>query len=190
MLKLAATAATLSTIAATPETGCYFYTIPAESGLSVKAQIDIKNESSMDFSVYFDVPAMGLADTTVVCLNEPYEWNVATSTMIVGKALSPCLAALQKMTNNAVVTPLSMVYDAELNSLSTTIVIPITITKASECQSFTVTAPVEPIKQDAESPIDVVAAVDAVTTTTTKSNASTVGLSVATIVAMILAVSL
>ena len=137
MLKLATVAASACAIvSATPESGCYFYAVPAAAGIDVKAQIEVTSGSTMDFSVYFNVPEMNLPDTTFLCAGEPYQWNAATSTMTVGTTVSACIAELKAKTNGAVATPIDLVYDASAHTLATSIVIPVIMNKASTCVAF------------------------------------------------------
>ncbi len=124
-----------------PETGCYFYELISKIN-KVQAQLEIKSDSIMEFSVAFDAPKLNLPANTIVCRDEPFRFLPETSEMIVGEGdLSPCLQTLQSYTRGAVKTPLRIKWIPEEKILSTTIVIPLRIPKAANCVQFSVEIP-------------------------------------------------
>lgn len=132
MFKLALAA---GLVVATPEESCYFYAVPAAAMLDIKAQVNIKSASTLEFSVFFDVPAMGLEKEALVCEDEPYTWNASTSTMQVGVPLSTCLAKLLSMAPEGVMsTPIDLIYTG--SALTTSIVIPVSLEKTATCETF------------------------------------------------------
>ena len=128
-----------------PELGCYFYEFPSKIN-KVKAQLEIKSENVMEFSVAFDAPKLNLPSNTIVCENEPFRYDAATSSMIVGEGdLSPCLQTLKSYTRGVVKTPLTINWIPTEKVLATTIVIPLRIPKTPNCVQFVTPSPsVEP----------------------------------------------
>ena len=119
-----------------PEIGCYFYELPSKIN-KVQAQLEIKSETTMEFSVAFDAPKLNLPANTIVCRDEPFRFVTETSEMIVGEgSLSTCLQTLKDYTRGVVKTPLRIKWIPEEKILSTTIVIPLRIPKAAHCVQF------------------------------------------------------
>ena len=124
-----------------PETGCYFYELPSKIN-KVKAQLEIKSDTIMEFSVAFDAPKLNLPANTIVCQDEPYRFDTATSEMIVGEGvLSPCLQTLKSYTRGVVKTPLRIKWNPAEKVLTTAIVIPLRIPKAANCIQFATPTP-------------------------------------------------
>ena len=124
-----------------PETGCYFYQLPSKINM-VQAQLDIKADSTMEFSVAFNAPKRNLPEKTIVCRNETFRFEAETSEIIVGEGvLSPCLQSLKSYTQGLVNPPLRIKWIPEEKILSGTIVIPLRIPKAANCVQLPVAAP-------------------------------------------------
>jgi hypothetical protein len=136
MNKLIAASLISTGLAASPEIGCYRF---SESGVGFKAeaQIELKSEGLLDFSVAFSMMDMNL---NKVCKDEKYVYDASTMTMTVASEITPCIKELQDLVAGAIQPPILMKYETADKSLNTEIVIPIKLVKA-ECSAVTTPAP-------------------------------------------------
>ena len=135
MFKLASAAVlTSATLADKPELGCYGFSLETEL-FKAKAQIEIKTDSTLDFSVRLTLPQMPPIDK--LCPDEVFTFDPSTSTMWVGQSLTPCVQDLKNSLNGVVETPIPVKYDASDKSLNAEIVMPVKMTKV-KCQTGTV----------------------------------------------------
>ena len=135
IIKLAIAPA-IASCAGTPQLGCYKFDMGDDS-VQVEAQIEIQSASTLEFSVYINVPGL-FNDVTIVCPNEQFGWDEASSTMSVGAgSLSPCLTALKDHSRGLVSTPIPIVYNSAAMKLETNIVLPVSMAKMPSCKTFT-----------------------------------------------------
>ena len=139
MIKIAVATLVAASTATGPQKGCFGLDLTPD--VPAKAQVEIKADSTLDFSVVISDPLpFALSE---VCRNEKFAFDPMTSTLIVGQELSPCLAALMN-TVNAVVpvmtAPFVIKFDSQANTLSMNIVIDLIMNKWETCRNL-----VEPV---------------------------------------------
>jgi hypothetical protein len=126
--------------AALPEPGCYYYKVPIPA-FTVESQIEIKDASNLDFSVYMDAAPLKIVNQVFACSGESYEWDDSNSEVIIGlPPISQCLTDLTAKTAGAVDLPVAFVYDDSSKSLSASFAgMPVQLVKIDVCKSFEAT---------------------------------------------------